>query len=89
MIRKFKFILLILVFDQIIRLSFQKLGKCLYHLLEPIETNKKSKKMKNGTLKKQREHFKYWHRYSGLAKKYMEALNIVSIFFFIFFKLLI
>jgi hypothetical protein len=37
--------------------------------------------MKNGTLKKQREHFKYWHRYSGLAKKYMEALNIVSIFF--------
>lgn len=68
------------VFDQVLQLSFKTLGNSLYHLLDPVEKIKNSKKQQSnsGEQKPQREHFRHWHRYRALAKNYFEALNIVS-----------
>jgi predicted MarR family transcription regulator len=64
-------------FDQIIRLCFQTMAKCIYLLLGPVEKIKKGKLITKG--KRSKEHFKFWHRYGPLAKRYLEAVHIVRL----------
>uniref|UniRef100_A0A1I8BQ31 Nucleolar complex protein 2 homolog n=1 Tax=Meloidogyne hapla TaxID=6305 RepID=A0A1I8BQ31_MELHA len=62
------------IFDRVLRLCFQTMGRSLYRLLNPVKgsirSDQKSRKYKKCS------HFKNWQRHRSLAKFYLEAVHI-------------
>uniref|UniRef100_A0A915MYG1 Nucleolar complex protein 2 homolog n=1 Tax=Meloidogyne javanica TaxID=6303 RepID=A0A915MYG1_MELJA len=61
------------IFDRVLRLCFQTMGRVLYRLLNPV---KKSIKDDQKNKYKKCSHFKNWQRHKSLAKCYLEAVHI-------------
>ncbi|CAK5069467.1 unnamed protein product [Meloidogyne enterolobii] len=61
------------IFDRVLRLCFQTMGRALYRLLNPVK-----KSIKDGQKNKYKKcsHFKNWQRHKSLAKCYLEAVHI-------------
>nr|CAD2139393.1 unnamed protein product [Meloidogyne enterolobii] len=61
------------IFDRVLRLCFQTMGRALYRLLNPV---KKSIKDDQKNKYKKCSHFKNWQRHKSLTKCYLEAVHI-------------
>uniref|UniRef100_A0A915CN94 Nucleolar complex protein 2 homolog n=1 Tax=Ditylenchus dipsaci TaxID=166011 RepID=A0A915CN94_9BILA len=66
-------------FDELVRICFKNLGRCVLILLNPAEpkSNKRRTidKVRRGPARRNLTKFKNWHKYSSLAKEYLVSVH--------------